>query len=345
MRSAEHQILREFLAADDAFISGSRLGKLLDTSRVSVWNHMETLRAEGYEFEGRPRRGYRLTKIPDILSPAYLNASLAGTGSELPVFFHETIDSTNSEADRLLAQGQSAPFLVAARAQTQGRGRLGRQWHSRDPGNLYLTFAFAPGLPPAKMQTFTLWMGIALCRFLAEEIPGVRIKWPNDLLVDGKKLAGMLTEARVDADRIRDLVFGLGINVNDSGKNWANGMENIATSIATIRGSPIPLNPFAATLVKRIIEAYDRFIHGIPTDLLQEEWRRFDALAGLPVSAAVNSRPVGGVVEGIDADGRLLVRTASGEIIRLSAGDVTLNKTSPFISPGHSLPSAPGNPE
>lgn len=324
--SAEQQILREFLAAGDAFISGNRLAKLLETSRVTIWNHMEILRAEGYEFEAKSRRGYRLTKIPETPSPSYLTAALAASDAELPVFFHEIIDSTNSEADRLLTQGERPPFLVMARTQSQGRGRLGRQWFSRDPGNLYLTFAFAPGLPPARMQTFTLWMGIALCRFLCDLVPAIQLKWPNDLLVDGRKLGGMLTEARVDADRIRDLVFGLGLNVNASGDTWPGDVKAIATSLRIVRDSTVSVNPFAASLVLQIQKAYREFIDGVPPHRLHKEWRRFDALAGKPVNATFNAGPVRGTADGIDTNGCLLLRTDGGQTIKLTAGDVTVEK-------------------
>src|SRR5690606_18217155 len=130
-------------------------------------------------------------------------------------------DSTNDEAARQLAAGRTAPFVILARKQTRGRGRLGRAWHSEANGNLYASFAFRPRVPPGRMAVFTLWMGVSICELIANFThlqPG--IKWPNDILFDGRKAGGMLTEARIDSDQIRDLIFGLGLNVNAPAADW-----------------------------------------------------------------------------------------------------------------------------
>lgn len=150
-----------------------------------------------------------MSRKPDTLHAALIEVQLKVVPKHFSLVLLDEIDSTNDEAARQLAAGRLVPFVVMARRQTRGRGRFGRTWHSDSKANLYASFAFRPRVAPDRMQTFTLWMGLNICELLARFIgipPG--IKWPNDILFDGRKAGGMLTEARVDADQIRDLILG-----------------------------------------------------------------------------------------------------------------------------------------
>lgn len=320
-------ILNELLAAGDGFVSGTVLAERMGVSRVAVWTHMEKLRAEGFAFEARPRLGYRITRTPTEVSPLFLKTLLSPEWRELPIHFHDTIDSTNSEAERLLANGSETPLVVVARAQQRGRGRLGRQWHSADSGNLYLSFVFQPRLSPRRMQTFTLWMGTAICEFLnkGEQVPA-QVKWPNDLLLDGKKIGGILTEARVDHDQIRDLVFGLGLNVNGNQESLPPELRSTATSIAASAGEKRCLNRFTGALLTCVMEAYREFTNGGHEEKFRSFWPRYDSLFGKIVSAHHGTARSTGIARGINDDGALLLEQADGSHTEIHAGDVTLEK-------------------
>ncbi|MBC8012445.1 MAG: biotin--[acetyl-CoA-carboxylase] ligase, partial [Burkholderiales bacterium] len=207
----EFTILQALLAAGEGgVVSGADLARRLGVSRVAVWQYLEKIREQGFEIESLHARGYRLASRPAFLHPALIETHRRPAPGDPRIHFYDTIGSTNDEAVRLLAAGEPAPLVVLARRQEKGRGRLGRAWHSATDGNLYLSFAFRPEVEPARMQTFTLWMGVNVCALVAafcRVVPG--LKWPNDLLFDDRKAGGMLTEARMDADRIHDLVFGL----------------------------------------------------------------------------------------------------------------------------------------
>ena len=236
-------------------------------------------------------------------------------------------DSTNDEAARQLAAGRTAPFAVFAHRQTKGRGRLGRAWHSESNGNLYLSVAFRPRVPPERMGAFTLWMGLNVCELLAnfaKVTPG--LKWPNDILFDGKKAGGILTEARIDADEIRDLVFGLGLNLNGRGADLPRDLQKTAISLADATGAPLDLNRFAAALIGRVLTAYDQFLEGGYRDKFAALWKRYDVLRGRPVSVTQGTRTVTGTVTGIDNEGSLIVRLNSGRSERFRAGEVTLSR-------------------
>jgi BirA family biotin operon repressor/biotin-[acetyl-CoA-carboxylase] ligase len=244
MSPTEVTILRELLAADHGYVSGTRLAKSLGISRVAVWMQLQKLTRQGFAFTAVRSRGYRLAKTPAQLHAGLVHAYLSGRPRPPHVICLDSVDSTNSEAERQLAAGCPVPLVILARAQTQGRGRRGRAWHSPPAGNLYSTFVFRPRLEPARMHDFTLWMGLNVCELVAnfcKIAPG--LKWPNDLLVNDRKAGGMLTEARIDADQIRDLVFGLGLNLNGRAQDLPRELQRSPRPPAhpsTSTGSPPP---------------------------------------------------------------------------------------------------------
>ncbi|MBS0663202.1 MAG: biotin--[acetyl-CoA-carboxylase] ligase [Verrucomicrobia bacterium] len=330
MPSTELVILRELLAREPGFVSGAVLASKLGLSRVAIWQHMEKLREQGFAFEAARARGYRITRRPAGLHATFIAAHLKGRARDFPLTLLEEVDSTNDEAARQLSTGRTAPFVIIARRQTRGRGRLGRTWHSEANGNLYASFAFRPQLPPARMPTFTLWMGVNICELIANfcrTAPG--IKWPNDILFDGRKAGGMLTEARVDADQIRDLVFGLGLNLNSPAGSWPSDLARRAISLAEQTAEPLDPNRFTAALIGRVRIAYEQFIEGSHRDSFADLWNRHDVLRGKPVTVLQGPKRFSGVAAGVDDAGSLLVRPAGGgRPHRFHAGEVTLEKAS-----------------
>ncbi|OUW18688.1 MAG: biotin--[acetyl-CoA-carboxylase] ligase [Opitutales bacterium TMED158] len=320
-------ILKELLSAQDDYVSGSRLAETLGISRVAIWSHMEKLRTQGFDFEAIRSKGYRLIKRPAALSESLLLASMPRAASQLKLVLLDETDSTNSEAERMLANGEEAPFLVLARRQSKGRGRLGRQWHSPDNGNLYASYAFRPDVSPARLSTFTLWMGINICECVnAFFRVQSNIKWPNDIHIGGRKVAGILTEARMDADQTRDLVLGIGLNINGDGNDWPEELKAIATSVRQETGRKQDANHFAAALSGRVILAYEQFVNDTYRNRLRERWSSYDALEGRQVSLFQGSARVQGVARGIDPHGALIVERDDGSRIQVRAGEVTLEK-------------------
>jgi BirA family transcriptional regulator, biotin operon repressor / biotin---[acetyl-CoA-carboxylase] ligase len=330
VKSAEYTILCELLDRDPAFVSGTALARKLGLSRVAVWMHMGKLRAQGFGFEAVRNHGYRLLRPPGVLNPLLVQAYLRPRRQPVDLLWLPDVDSTNAEAERQLATARPTPFVVLAQRQSRGRGRFGRVWHSAGPGNLYASFVFRPHLEPSRMTTFTLWMGANLCELVANFCrirPG--IKWPNDLYFEGRKLGGMLTEARVDADQIRDLVFGLGLNVNAPPDSLPPALARQATSLAACTGQPVDLNRLTAAIVGRVFSAYEQFVDGDFRDTFADLWNRFDLLRGRAVTLLHGPHRVTGIAGGIDNDGSLLIRGENGRPRRFSVGEVTLERTEP----------------
>ncbi len=329
MPTAEHLILRELIAREPNWVSGSILAGKLGVSRVAVWQHMEKLRAHGFTFEARRALGYRLATRPASPHAALIETQLKVHPRGFSLVVLDETDSTNDEAARQLAAGRAAPFAVIAGRQTKGRGRLGRVWHSEPNGNLYVSVAFRPRVGPERMAAFTLWMGLNLCELLAnfaKVAPG--LKWPNDVLIDGRKVGGILTEARIDSDQIRDLVFGLGLNINGATEAWPPELARRAVSLAEITGDTLDFNRLTAALLGRVLLAYENFADGTYVRTFADLWHRYDVLRGKPVVLLEAGRRHHGTVTGLDDEGALLLRDPQGRTQRFRAGEVTLEKAS-----------------
>lgn len=327
MSQTEVSILRELLASESGYVSGNKLAKQLGLSRVAVWMQLQKLTKQGFVFEAARSRGYRLVSSPSQLHHALIQAHLAGRAKQPNLITLERVDSTNSEAERHLAAGSRTPLVILAREQTHGRGRRGRVWHSPAAGNLYGTFVFRPKLEPARLQDFTLWMGLNVCELIANFCaitPG--LKWPNDVYLNGRKAGGMLTEARIDSDEVHDLAFGLGLNLNARSADLPKDLQKSAISLAEVAGAPVDVNRFAAALIGRVLTACNRFVEGDYRDKFAELWQRFDVLRGQPVTVTQGDRTIAGTATGIDAEGSLIVRTSAGRTERFRAGEVTLSR-------------------
>ena len=326
MLQSEVLILRELIAGDPQPVSGQKLARLLGISRVAVWGQLQKLEKQGFKFEAIRSRGYRIVQMPATPHLALIQAHLRlRLVPELVCL--DSVDSTNAEAERRLAAGAPVPLVIIAREQTQGRGRLGRHWHSAANGNLYATFVFRPQIEPARLQDFTLWMGLNVCELVQNFCkiqPG--LKWPNDLFLDGRKAGGMLTEARVDADQVRDLVFGLGLNINGQTAALPPELRGTAIALAEVCPQPLDLNRLIAALIGRLQAAYDNFLSGEYRDKCAELWQRYDILRGKPVAVIQGVRSVRGTAMGIDNEGSLIVRLDAGRTERFRAGEVTLGK-------------------
>jgi len=328
MSALDSSILRAFLEADGEPVSGDRLAKELGVSRVAIWSRLERLRAAGFSFKASTRKGYQLKSVPRELNAALLDAHLRRLKVQTVVDFLDEVDSTNSEAERRLAVGQEAPFGVLSRGQRAGRGRLGRKWHSTQAGNLYLSLAFRPFIPPDRLKPFTLWMGLALCAHI-QQAHGLKLglKWPNDLQsADGRKVAGMLTEARLDADSVRELVFGLGLNLTGTPKDFPAEIRTTAGSLEYALGRPLDVNAAAADVIAALFRAWEQFEEGTWSRSFNKLWLAHDVLAGKSVRVTLRGEPVAGVVDGIDAEGSLILRTGGGRRTMVSSGEVTLRK-------------------
>lgn len=331
-RPTDERLLTLLLNATGDYVPGSRLQEALGVSRPAIHQTVERLGAQGIVIEARRHYGYRLVEEPAELTEVVLRAYRPLVLGCPEIVFFDSVDSTNSLAERFLAEGRETPFVVIGREQTAGRGRRGRRWHSPGGGNLYASFAFRPVRPPREMPPITLWLGLAVARAVRRvlELP-VMVKWPNDLLLHGRKVAGMLTEARIDADYLRDLVFGLGLNLHADLDRWPEDVRGVATTLGEHLhpGLTPSWHRVVVEVLAEVVRAYQAYIRGEAAESLAAEWSQYDALAGRLITAQGPRGPVQGRAAGIDPSGQLRLRRENGEELLVHAGEVTIGSGPP----------------
>jgi BirA family biotin operon repressor/biotin-[acetyl-CoA-carboxylase] ligase len=298
-------------------------------SRAAVWKHVQQLRAQGYRIDAHHARGYRLAAVPDRLLPTEITRRLATRWLGRHVVAFDETDSTNVQAARLAREGVPDGTLVVAERQTRGRGRLGRTWVSPAGLNLYASFVLRPDLAPADAPRLSLAAAVAVAATISPLVPErglapgrVAIKWPNDCLLDGRKVAGILTEMEAELDRVRAVVLGIGVNLNGTAGAFPPELRQIATSVRLATGVRVDRVAFVATLCAELEAVYDRFVGGGFSAILAE-WERYSCLTGRAVTVESGGRRTRGTVRGVDAEGRLVLAGPGGDEA-LVAGDVTI---------------------
>lgn len=247
--------------------------------------------------------------------------SAARLGGRIEYF--ETTDSTNTVARRLATEGAVQGTVVIAEAQTKGRGRLGRTWASPPLRNLYLSIVLRPPIAVAQAAQLTLVAGLAVTEAVSEWVPQAAIKWPNDVVLDGRKVAGILTEMEADDDRVRFVILGIGVNLNAAPEDFPDELRDTATSLSAATGRAIDRTAFAERVLSCVENRYGLFLaKGFAA--IQPLWEARSCLTGRAVQIDGGGQRCAGVVAGISDAGALIVRAADGQQTRVVAGDVTV---------------------
>ncbi len=326
MDSPDVRILRALRGESDGFCSGQKMADVLGMSRVAIWKRLENLKKQGFAIEGVRKRGYRLIGAPEVASAAGILSHLSERTDLRELTLLDTSASTNNDILRLLATGAEAPLACITRRQPGGRGRRGRTWSGDCEGNLYGSLGFRPDLHPRHISLLTLWTGLRICRRIGEEtgLP-LRLKWPNDLLLHGRKVAGILSESTLETERVTALVIGVGMNINMTAADFPDDIRPTATSLRIEAGKKLPLDRIIAAVIEEILGSMADCITGIDEDRLADEWERLACFLGETVVIyGSDGDPCEGTLAGIDRAGSLLVRLRTGGLQSFRAGDVSL---------------------
>lgn len=327
MLTVDAQILSALRKAGSTCVSGADLSQRLGISRAAIWARIEDLRQLGYDISASPHQGYQLLGVPDRLNSDDLLGLVAGNqviGRDIRVF--EETNSTNDVVEKLARDGVKEGVVVFAEAQTKGRGRLGRRWLSPARKGLWFSVLLRPSLHPQAATQLTVASATALCRAIREQTPiKPEIKWPNDVLVEGRKVAGILTEMGAELDHIKHLTLGIGIDVNVAATEFPPELRKIATSLRAEAGQPINRTEFAAAVLRQLDADYARIRSG-QFEAVASEWAAQCGTLGKRVTIHVGPRILTGRAEALDYDGALLLRTDHGHLERIMGGDVTVEK-------------------
>lgn len=317
------KIISFFKDKEASFVSGEEISSSLGFSRASVWKYITKLREEGYDIEAVPHLGYRLREAPDKLYgyevPAGLSTKVIGQNE---IYHFDSIESTNDKAYQLAEEGASEGTLVIAEAQSKGRGRMGRKWTSPKSGGIYMSLVLRPDLETDEIPAITLITATAIINAI-KKVTGLEagMKWPNDILIGGKKVCGILTEIKAQPDMVDFLILGIGINVNTAkGKLPPEG-----TSIKIEAGKETSRMELVQNVLIEIENVYSKFKRkGFSS--LRKECKNFSSVLGRRVKIEEHHRKIEGTAFDIDEKGALIIKDDEGNLKRVFSGDVVLSR-------------------
>jgi BirA family biotin operon repressor/biotin-[acetyl-CoA-carboxylase] ligase len=318
------KLLRRLTDHHHQWVSGEELSNGLGISRTAVWKQINNLKADGHRILSAPKKGYCLEQIADRLDAEALQAMVhTRVMGRLAIRVLEQTDSTNLQAKMMADQKAAEGTLIVADTQTLGRGRRGRTWHSPPGRNIYASLILRPRLAPSQAPQITLMAAVALARTLQRSAAlDAKIKWPNDIMVGGKKIAGILTELSTDMESVAYVVVGFGINVNIREAEMPEEIRPIATSIYLEQGIEISRTRLLCNLMENIETAYD-LLNDKGFGPVMAQWRDMTDIIGQRVYVDVLGRRLFGTVAAVDDDGVLVLEDDGGVVHRILSGDVT----------------------
>jgi len=308
----------DFLKRKQDYASGEEISHRLGVSRQALWKHIQELKEIGYDIVAVPHLGYRLISRPDRLFPTEISRHLNNKFIGKKIYYFDTVSSTMDIAINLGIKAASEGTLVLTESQTKGRGRLGRVWFSPKYKGIYLSLILKPEILPHQASVLTILSAVSICEAIKEAVGlDAQIKWPNDILIYNKKIGGILTEINAETDRIRFVVIGIGLNINNDRKALISG----ATSLKSEKKENIDRIELLKEILRKIEINYSIFQKEGGWPIL-EKWRSYNITLGRRVKVLSHREHIEGEAVDIDIDGGLLVRTDSGLMQKVTAGDV-----------------------
>ena len=305
-------------------LSGEEISRQLEVSRTAIWKHIQTLKNEGYDIESVPKKGYILKESPNRLFPQEILSRLQTRWLGHNICYRDSIDSTNTLAKGLANEGCPNGLVVVAEEQGAGKGRLSRGWISPYAKGIWFSVVLKPPFLPQEASKCTLLAAVAVVKAV-NKIAGVHaaIKWPNDILLMGRKLVGILTEMNAEFGHINYVVIGTGINTNATPDDYPEDVKDIAVSVADAATEQFTRVDLLCDILKNMEDLYEKaLLYGFAPIL--EEWRKYSCTLGQEVKVMAPDCTYFGKAEDIDEDGLLIVRKVDGTLEKVMAGDVSI---------------------
>jgi BirA family biotin operon repressor/biotin-[acetyl-CoA-carboxylase] ligase len=314
------QIRQWFIEHREQYVSGEQLSRQFGVSRNAIWKQIQQLRKEGYIFEAIPNKGYKLQYTPAPLNISKMIGGLQTRTFGKKIHYFHQIDSTQTKALEIIEKGASEGEVVIAEMQTAGRGRMGRKWHSPPAKGIWMSIILTPSIPVHHISQLSLLVALAMCRAIRRiGIEEVGIKWPNDLLVRGKKVSGVLLESASEDERLRYVIVGIGISVNLQLSDYPLDMQPIATSLAIELGRDVDREQLFLLCLEELEDLYHLYMeNGFKP--IQSSWEALSVSLHRPIRIQQGLEVIEGVAESLDDSGGLVVRKSSGEQIIVYSG-------------------------
>ncbi|MFZ3588685.1 biotin--[acetyl-CoA-carboxylase] ligase [Bacillus sp. DJP31] len=318
------KLLEVFTHADGEFVSGQKLSEAIGCSRTAIWKHIEELRKEGYELEAVRRRGYRIIMIPEKVTSNEIQLGLMTKTIGRTIHYEETVSSTQKIAHKLAFDGVNEGTIVVAEEQVAGRGRLDRLWHSPKYSGIWMSIILRPSIPLGQAPQLTLLAAVSVAGAI-QEVTGLEpeIKWPNDILIKGKKCVGILTEMQAEADRINSVIIGIGINVNQTEVDFPEDIKLKATSLRMEAGEKINRAELIQAVLKQLEKLYEEYLKSgfYPIKLL---WEAYAISLGKEIIASTLKGKISGYAKGITDEGVLMIQDEHGTVHHIYSADIEL---------------------
>jgi BirA family biotin operon repressor/biotin-[acetyl-CoA-carboxylase] ligase len=322
----DEEILQLLRDHSSDFLSGEKISRRLKVSRTAVWKRIQRLRTLGYEIEASTRAGYRLIRSADLLTPSEIKPILNTKWIGKRIHYFQTLDSTNSKAYELALNGAEEGEVIIAESQEKGKGRLGRQWFSPPCLNIYVSLILRPKIPPHQASLVTLMAAVATADAIGNFTGLIPlIKWPNDILLRGRKVAGLLNEIHSEVDQIHFVILGIGINLNVDARMFSKEIRKVATSLKIETGLAVSRKAFLRSLFLELERWYAMFSEE-GSDVVLKAWRDRAHIEGKQVKVTSFGETLAGRAIDVDSDGALLLETEGGTRKRVVAGDIEYKK-------------------
>lgn len=313
----------QMLKEADGFISGQEICSRLGVSRTAVWKAIKQLREDGYDIEAVNNKGYRLGQVPDVIYEQELRSLLHTKWFGSKILYFDSIDSTNNELKRQAETQVCHGLLAVAEEQTAGRGRRGHAWVSPPGTGIWFSFLLKPQISPDKASMLTLVAAMAVAKAISETTGLVsQIKWPNDIVVNKKKVCGMLTELSAEMTQVNYVVIGIGINANN--REFPDEIKETATSLYIESGKPVKRAAVIEAVGRYFEQYYDAFIKAGDLSLIMNEYNDMLVNAGNQVRIISGDSEEIYTAIGINPQGELVVKDEDGNIKDIRSGEVSV---------------------
>ena len=320
----------EILKENKEYISGEKISNILDVSRTAVWKNINSLKEDGYEIDSVSRKGYKLISSPDLLSyqeiEPYLNTKFIGRNIQ----YFDTIDSTNKKTKEIAEESTDGTVIISEE-QTLGRGRLGRNWSSPKGKSLLISILLKPNIEPSKVSNITLVGAVALIKTLEDfDIQGL-IKWPNDIIINGKKIAGILTELSAEINQVNYVVMGIGVNLYTNEEEFPEDIRHKAGSILSETGKTINRKKFTGKFLNCFEKYYQEYFLGNNFDEIIKISKERSILMGKEVKIVGRDYSYEAKVLNITEKGHLLIEKKDGSKEEIYSGEVSVRGKNGYI--------------
>jgi BirA family transcriptional regulator, biotin operon repressor / biotin---[acetyl-CoA-carboxylase] ligase len=316
------ELIDAFTTAGETFLSGQYLAELIGCSRTAVWKHIEELRKEGFELEAVRNKGYRILKTPEKVTADEVRLGLTTNFIGRNIHYVESVESTQKLAHHFASEDAPEGTVIIAEEQLSGRGRMARKWHSPKYTGIWMSMIIRPNIPLSNAPQLTLLAAVAIVQAIEEMTDLIpEIKWPNDILINGKKVTGILTELQAEADLIHSIIIGIGINVNQKKEDFPLELQEIATSLFIEDGETVSRAELIRSIFKHFEKLYTLYLEQgfLPIKLL---WEGYAGSIGKYIKARTLTNTIEGKALGITNDGVLQLEDLTGTIHHIYSADI-----------------------